>query len=156
MEMERVEASMRGWPQAPFMTKRETDANYQRMLREALRPENLAAVRVGVASHNLFDLAYGLVLAAEAQAGDRVQFEMLEGMANHQRRALLEQTRQRAALRPGLPKGGIPQRHRLPDPPARRKYRTGEFPAPRLQARSRLARVGHAGARVPRGLCKSR
>jgi RHH-type proline utilization regulon transcriptional repressor/proline dehydrogenase/delta 1-pyrroline-5-carboxylate dehydrogenase len=93
MEMERVEASVRDWPQAPFRTKRETDANYKRMLQEAMRPENLVAVRVGVASHNLFDLAYGLVLAIEANAGDRVQFEMLEGMANHQRRALLEQTR---------------------------------------------------------------
>ena len=93
MEMERVEASGRDWPQAPFKRKRETDANYQRMLREAMRPENLAAVRVGVASHNLFDLAYALVLAAETKAGERVQFEMLEGMANHQRRALLEQTR---------------------------------------------------------------
>jgi len=93
MEMERVEASLRDWPQAPFKSKRETDANFKRMLREAMRPENLAAVRVGVASHNLFDLAFGLVLAADAQAGDRVQFEMLEGMANHQRRALLEHSR---------------------------------------------------------------
>jgi RHH-type transcriptional regulator, proline utilization regulon repressor / proline dehydrogenase / delta 1-pyrroline-5-carboxylate dehydrogenase len=93
MEMERVEASLHDWPQAPFKTKRETDANYKRMLREALKPENLAAVRIGVASHNLFDLAYALVLAAEADAGSRIQFEMLEGMANHQRRALLEETR---------------------------------------------------------------
>lgn len=93
MEMERVEASLRGWPQAPFKTKRETDANYKRMLHEAMRAENLAAVRVGVASHNLFDLAYGLVLAAETDAGDAVQFEMLEGMANQQRRALFEETR---------------------------------------------------------------
>ena len=93
LEMERVEASLRDWPQAPFASKRETDANYQRMLRTAFRPENLAAARVGVASHNLFDLAHGLILAAETNAGDRVQFEMLEGMANHQRRALLEQTR---------------------------------------------------------------
>lgn len=90
MEMERVEASLRGWPQAPFKLKAETDANYKHMLREAMHPENLAAVHVGVASHNLFDVAYGLVLAAEADAGERVQFEMLEGMANHQRRALLE------------------------------------------------------------------
>jgi RHH-type proline utilization regulon transcriptional repressor/proline dehydrogenase/delta 1-pyrroline-5-carboxylate dehydrogenase len=93
MEMERVEASLRGWPQAPFKTKRETDANYKRMLIEAMQPENLAAVRVGVASHNLFDVAFGVILAEELQAGDRVQFEMLEGMANHQRRALCEQTR---------------------------------------------------------------
>src|SRR5690606_30082176 len=84
MEAERVEASIRGWPQAPFRSKVETDANYKRMLREAMRPENLAAVRVGVASHNLFEVAYGLVLARRMNAGDRVQFEMLEGMANHQ------------------------------------------------------------------------
>src|SRR6185503_4839533 len=50
-------------------------------------------VRLGVASHNLFDLAYGLVLAARVKTGDGIQFEMLEGMANHQRRALLERTR---------------------------------------------------------------
>ncbi len=93
MEMERVEASLRGWPQAPFKSKAETDANYKRMLHEALRPENVASVRVGVASHNLFDVAYGLVLADAVGAGERVQFEMLEGMANHQRRALLEHSR---------------------------------------------------------------
>ncbi len=93
LEMERVEASLRGWPQAPYKTKRETDANYVRMLCEAVRPENLAAMRVGVASHNLFDLALGAVLASDAGAGERVQFEMLEGMANHQRRALAESER---------------------------------------------------------------
>ena len=93
MEMERVEASVRGWAQAPFKTKAETDANYKRMLTESITPENLRAVRIGVASHNLFDVAYGLVLAESALAGDRVQFEMLEGMANHQRRALFEQTK---------------------------------------------------------------
>ncbi len=93
MEMERVEASLRGWPQAPYTTKLETDANFKRMLIEAMKPENLAAVHVGVASHNLFELAFGIVLAAEAGALDRVQFEMLEGMANHQRRALFELTK---------------------------------------------------------------
>lgn len=92
MEAERVEASLRGWPQAPYKTKLETDANYFRMLHEGFRPENLAAVHLGIASHNLFTLAYGLVLAARANAFDRVQFEMLEGMANHQRRALFELT----------------------------------------------------------------
>ncbi len=90
MEMERVEASLRGWPQAPYKTKTETDANYRRMLHEVMKPENLAAMDVGIASHNLFELAYGLVLADEQHALDRVQFEMLEGMANHQRRALFE------------------------------------------------------------------
>lgn len=105
LEAERVEASLRGWPQAPYKTKLETDANYKRMLRFALRPENLAAARVGIASHNLFDLAYGLLLAAAAEAGGRVQFEMLEGMANHQRRALLEHTRHLLLYAPACEKG---------------------------------------------------
>jgi RHH-type transcriptional regulator, proline utilization regulon repressor / proline dehydrogenase / delta 1-pyrroline-5-carboxylate dehydrogenase len=93
MEMERIEASLRGWPQATYKTKLETDANYLRMLTYGMSAENLAAVHLGVASHNLFSLAYGLVLAARAGALDSVQFEMLEGMANHQRRALFELTR---------------------------------------------------------------
>lgn len=92
MEMERIDAALHDWPQAPLRTKLETDANYKQMLHFGFAEPNLAAVRIGVASHNLFDVAYGLVLAAHVQAGDRVQFEMLEGMANHQRRALLEQT----------------------------------------------------------------
>ncbi|NJD30814.1 MAG: aldehyde dehydrogenase family protein [Gammaproteobacteria bacterium] len=93
MESERAESSVRGWPQAPYKTKLETDANYKRMVHEVLKTENLAAMNVGIASHNLFDLAYGLVLAHERGALDRVQFEMLEGMANAQRRALFELTR---------------------------------------------------------------
>ncbi|MGC3972310.1 MAG: proline dehydrogenase family protein [Pirellulales bacterium] len=92
MEMERIDAALHDWPQAPYRTKAETDANYKQMLHYGLKPEHLDAVRIGIASHNLFDVAYGLTLAAAAEAGDRVQFEMLEGMANHQRRALLEQT----------------------------------------------------------------
>ena len=90
LEMERVEASLRGWPQAPFPLKELVDASYKRMLHEGMHPQNLSAVRLGVASHNLFDLAYALVLAAESRHGDHVQLEMLEGMANHERRALLE------------------------------------------------------------------
>lgn len=90
MEMERVEASIETWPQAPYQQKIDTDANYLRMLHEAMLPENRDVVRVGVASHNLFTLAYGLVAAHDAGMLDRVQFEMLEGMANHQRRALFE------------------------------------------------------------------
>jgi RHH-type transcriptional regulator, proline utilization regulon repressor / proline dehydrogenase / delta 1-pyrroline-5-carboxylate dehydrogenase len=93
MELERVEASVRGWFQAPYRTKLETDANYRRMVDEVMKPENLAAMDVGVASHNLFELAYGLVLAAERGALDKVQFEMLEGMASHQRRAVFESSR---------------------------------------------------------------
>ena len=90
MEMERVEASLRGWPQAPYRSKLETDANYKRMLKFGMDSKHLEAVQLGIASHNLFDLAYAMVLAVATRSLDRVQFEMLEGMANHQRRAILE------------------------------------------------------------------
>jgi RHH-type transcriptional regulator, proline utilization regulon repressor / proline dehydrogenase / delta 1-pyrroline-5-carboxylate dehydrogenase len=93
MEMERVEASIRGWPQAPYRSKIDTDANYKRMVRYGLKPGHSHAVRLGIASHNLFDLAYGMMLAASQGSVDRVQFEMLEGMANHQRRAMFELSR---------------------------------------------------------------
>jgi len=92
MEMEQVDAALHGWPQAPFPTKLETDANFKKMLEHAIRPEHIQAVRVGIASHNLFDVAYGLVLARDRGLAEGVQFEMLEGMANHQRRALLAET----------------------------------------------------------------
>ena len=93
MESERFEASLRGWPQAPFKNKIETDANYKRMVQFAMQPENRRAVRPGIASHNLFDISYALVLTLEHEAWAVVQFEMLEGMANHQRRALHELTK---------------------------------------------------------------
>ncbi|MEM8680829.1 MAG: bifunctional proline dehydrogenase/L-glutamate gamma-semialdehyde dehydrogenase, partial [Planctomycetota bacterium] len=90
MEMERFEASVFGWPQAPYKAKPETDANYRRMVEYGMSAENRQAVRLGIASHNLFELAYGLVLGAKHHCLDNIQFEMLEGMANHQRRALFE------------------------------------------------------------------
>ncbi len=90
MEAEKVAASIAGWPMATYTVKADTDANYKRMLHEGLKEENIAAVKLGVASHNLFDLSYALVLSHEQGHLDDVQFEMLEGMANHQRRALCE------------------------------------------------------------------
>lgn len=90
MEMERVEASHRGWPQAPYRKKLETDSNYKRMIVYGLQAKNVDAVRLGIASHNLFDVAFAIVLAAKHGVVDLIQFEMLEGMANHQRRALHE------------------------------------------------------------------
>lgn len=90
LEAEKVEASLHGWPQAVYRSKRETDANYKRMLHEGLDPDTIAAVHLGIASHNLFELAYALVLAHESGVLAHVQLEMLEGMANHQRRALSE------------------------------------------------------------------
>lgn len=104
MEMERVEASAHGWPQAPFKTKVETDANYKQMVQFAMKEENRRAVKPGIASHNLFDISYALVLAFELNALGDIQFEMLEGMANHQRRALHEFTRNMLLYAPACDK----------------------------------------------------
>jgi RHH-type proline utilization regulon transcriptional repressor/proline dehydrogenase/delta 1-pyrroline-5-carboxylate dehydrogenase len=84
LAMEQVEASLRDWQQAPFQTKTEVDANFKRMLEFATRPENMRAIRIGVGSHNLFDIAYTLLLRERRGVASRVEFEMLEGMANAQ------------------------------------------------------------------------
>ncbi|HSJ28234.1 MAG TPA: bifunctional proline dehydrogenase/L-glutamate gamma-semialdehyde dehydrogenase, partial [Acidimicrobiia bacterium] len=81
LAMERVAAEIHGWRQAPYGSKEETDANYKRCLDWALTPERLAGMRIGVASHNLFDVAWSLLLAAHRAVADRVDFEMLQGMA---------------------------------------------------------------------------
>ena len=90
MEMERVEASVGGWEQTPYGQKIETDANFKRMLRELIAAAAKGHVEIGVASHNLFDISLALLWGKRSEALDRMQFEMLEGMANHQRRALFE------------------------------------------------------------------
>ena len=66
--MEHVEASLHGWPLATWATKQATDANYKRVLRWAMTPQRLANVRLGVAGHNLFDVAYTWVLAGRARS----------------------------------------------------------------------------------------
>ena len=81
LAMERVEAVMRGWEQAPYPSKAEVDANYKRLVDYALRPERTRAVRIGIGSHNLFDLAWAHLLSRERGVADRVDFEMLQGMA---------------------------------------------------------------------------
>ena len=63
MEMEKIEAAIFDWPLAPYDNKLATDANYKRMIDFAMRPENIQAVRLGVASHNLFELAYAYLTA---------------------------------------------------------------------------------------------
>ncbi|BDZ40408.1 proline dehydrogenase family protein [Microbacterium suwonense] len=84
LAMEKVDAVMHGWTQAPYGSKLDTDANYLRCLDEALQPRNVAAVRIGVAGHNLFDIAFAWLLAGERGVREQVEFEMLLGMAQAQ------------------------------------------------------------------------
>jgi RHH-type proline utilization regulon transcriptional repressor/proline dehydrogenase/delta 1-pyrroline-5-carboxylate dehydrogenase len=91
MEMELVEAALDGWSLAPFDNKLEVDANYKRMLDFGMQPQSIRAVHLGVASHNLFELAYARLQAESNGVVGNVSFEMLEGMADHVRRALAEE-----------------------------------------------------------------
>ncbi len=92
MEMELLESALHNWPLAPYDTKLDVDANYKRMVDFGMQPENIRAVRLGIASHNLFEVAYAFTLAKRLGVGDLVTFEMLEGMADHVQRAVHEST----------------------------------------------------------------
>ncbi len=92
MEMELVESALFNWPLAPYDNKRDVDANYKRMVHFGMTPERMPCVHLGIASHNLFELAYAYSLAKQKGVTDYFSFEMLEGMANHVRRAISEMT----------------------------------------------------------------
>ena len=84
LAMEHVDSTMHAWPLATYGSKVETDTNYKRVLDWALTPEHLDVVRIGVAGHNLFDIAHAWLLAKERRVDTRVEFEMLLGMATGQ------------------------------------------------------------------------
>ena len=88
LAMEQVEAELHGWAQAPYAGKPEVDAHYVRLVRRALDPERTTALRVGVASHNLFHVAYAHLLAAHRGVSEALDIEMLQGMAPAQARAV--------------------------------------------------------------------
>ena len=90
LEMEKVESALRNWPLAPYDNKLDVDAGFKRMIRYGVQPDNIRAVNIGVGSHNLFDLAYSFVLAGQYRVLEHFSVEMLEGMADHVRRAIQE------------------------------------------------------------------
>jgi RHH-type proline utilization regulon transcriptional repressor/proline dehydrogenase/delta 1-pyrroline-5-carboxylate dehydrogenase len=100
MEMEKFEAAIFDWPLAPYDSKLATDANYKRMIDFGTTPENIQAVRLGVASHNLFELAYAFLTAKNNKVLPYFSFEMLEGMADPVRRAIQETGREMVLYAP--------------------------------------------------------
>ena len=82
LAMERAEAELHGWSPAPYRTKSDVDASYVRLVDAALRPEHSKAVRIGIASHNLFHMTWALEVAKSRGVVDQIDIEMLEGMAN--------------------------------------------------------------------------
>jgi RHH-type proline utilization regulon transcriptional repressor/proline dehydrogenase/delta 1-pyrroline-5-carboxylate dehydrogenase len=92
LSMEHVEAELRGWEPAPYATKHETDANYKRCVDLALDADRLAGARIGLASHNLLDIAWAVELARARGVADRLDVEMLQGMAPGSARTVRSET----------------------------------------------------------------
>ena len=91
LPMEQVQASVFGWPLATWSTKQDSDTNYKRIVNYALTPEHVSNVHIGVAGHNLFDVAHAWLLAKDrgiSTASGQLEFEMLLGMATGQAEAV--------------------------------------------------------------------
>ena len=88
LPMEQVEASLHGWPLATCASKQESDTNYKRVLNYSLHPDRIGNIRIGVAGHNLFDIAFAWLLAKQRGVESGIEFEMLLGMAQGQAEAV--------------------------------------------------------------------
>ncbi len=93
LEMEKIESALHNWPLATYDNKLDVDANYKRMLLFGMQPENIRSVHLGIASHNLFDLAFAHTLAVREKVTDCFRFEMLEGMTEPVQRTLHNNSR---------------------------------------------------------------
>lgn len=90
LSMERVDSEIHDWPQAPYLTKAEVDANYVRLMDWALRPEHADHLRIGVASHNLYHVGLAHELSIARGVERQLDVEMLQGMAPAQAAAVRE------------------------------------------------------------------
>ena len=83
LAMEHVDSNWHGWELATYSTKADSDANYKRLIDLALNQNTISSLRAGIAGHNLFDLAFAHKLSIRRGVADRVEYEMLQGMAQH-------------------------------------------------------------------------
>ncbi|MWB97943.1 proline dehydrogenase family protein [Agromyces seonyuensis] len=88
LAMEHVDAAIHDWPLATYDRKQDADTNYKRVLDWAMTPERLANLRLGIAGHNLFDIAHAWLTAEARGVTSGVEFEMLLGMATGQAEAV--------------------------------------------------------------------
>jgi RHH-type proline utilization regulon transcriptional repressor/proline dehydrogenase/delta 1-pyrroline-5-carboxylate dehydrogenase len=81
LAMERVEASVRGWPLATLPDKASVDRSYRVLMRRAVDVAARGRLVLGIASHNIFDVALGMIWRRRAGAETAVGFEMLAGIS---------------------------------------------------------------------------
>lgn len=88
LPMEQVESSLHDWPLATWGSKQDSDTSYKSVINYSLHPERIKNIRIGVAGHNLFDIAFAWLLAKQRGVESGVEFEMLLGMAQGQAEAV--------------------------------------------------------------------
>ena len=139
LAMEQVEAELAGWPQAPYATKAEVDASYKRMLDRALAAGRARRLRVGVASHNLFDVAWALHRARRAASSRPARDRDARGHGAGAGARRARRRRRGAALHARRRRRRLRGRDRLPVAPPRRERRPTRTSCAR-SSRSRPAR----------------
>jgi len=77
LSWEQVLASEKGLFQAPYTSKIETDAHYKQMQHYIIEHADRNLCKVILTSHNLFDLAYSLILIFEYKRLNQFTFEIL-------------------------------------------------------------------------------
>jgi RHH-type proline utilization regulon transcriptional repressor/proline dehydrogenase/delta 1-pyrroline-5-carboxylate dehydrogenase len=90
LPMEQVDAAIHDWPLAVWPTKQDSDTHYKRVIEWAMTPERVTALHLGIAGHNLFDLAFAHQLKTARGITEGVEVEMLLGMAPDQADAVRE------------------------------------------------------------------
>jgi len=90
LPMEQVDSAIHDWPLAVWPTKQDSDTHYKRVIEWAMTPERVKSVNLGIAGHNLFDLAFAHHLKLSRGITEGVEVEMLLGMAPDQADAVRE------------------------------------------------------------------
>ena len=80
-QMEETQASLKSWENVTFKIKAQCDANFKLAMNYLFKEDIAPYVHIGVASHNLFDHAYAMLLAKQNNVQKYVSAEMLEGMS---------------------------------------------------------------------------
>ena len=90
LAMERTESEINGWKAGPYESKEEVDASYAKLINIAIDSSLKEFLTIGVASHNLFHIAYAQTLGQIRNCKEQVEIEMLDGMANPEALAVKE------------------------------------------------------------------
>ncbi len=85
--MEFVESEISGHPYPLFTDKKQTDAHFKTLILAGCTPDAKDAIDLGIATHNCFDLTFGLWV--QRHHHPNVMIEMLQGMADDWVRTLV-------------------------------------------------------------------